>query len=84
MAYVTIDGVKYEKELLDLAIQHTTGKNEGQISQDEARALMQSAKDGVQVTATELATLRYIRTQYPFTDAAATWFDAELRALADA
>jgi len=25
MAYKTIDGIKYEKELLDLATKHTTG-----------------------------------------------------------
>ena len=81
MAYVTIDGVKYEKELLDLAEKHTTGKNEGQISKDEAAELINSAKDGVKVTEIELATLKYIRTQYPFTDAAAADFDRALAAL---
>ncbi len=78
MAYVTIDGVKYEKELLDLAKQHTTGKNEGKISKDEVMDLIASAKDGVKVTDTEMATLQYIRQQYPFTEAAASLFDAEI------
>ncbi|WP_075188381.1 hypothetical protein [Teredinibacter haidensis] len=78
MAYVTIDGVKYEKELIDLAVQHTTGVNEGKIAKDEALDLIKSAMDGVKVTDTELSTLKYIRTKYPFTDAAATYFDAEL------
>ena len=35
MAYVTIDGNKYEKELIDLATKHTTGKGEGKLSKDE-------------------------------------------------
>ena len=39
MAYVTIDGNKYEKELIDLAVKHTTGRGEGKISVDEAKDL---------------------------------------------
>ena len=35
MAYQSIDGVQYEKELLDLAKEHTTGRGEGKISKDE-------------------------------------------------
>ena len=31
MAYQTIDGVKYEKELLDQATKHTTGAGEGKL-----------------------------------------------------
>ncbi|MEM1144847.1 MAG: hypothetical protein AAGI88_19870 [Pseudomonadota bacterium] len=75
MAYKTIDGVQYEKELLDLADQHTTGRGEGQISMDEAKELIASAKDGSRVTDTEMATLKYIRATYKFTDAAAKLFD---------
>lgn len=81
MAYTTIDGVKYETELLDLAKQHTAGKNEGQISKDEAAELIASAKDGSKVTDIELATLKYIRKLYPFTEASARYFDAELKNL---
>lgn len=78
MAYTTIDGVKYEKELLELAEKHTTGRNEGKISKDEAAELIESAKDGVAVTEVELATLKYIRETFPFTDAAAQYFDEQL------
>ena len=39
MAYQTIDGVKYEKELLDLAEKHTTGAGEGKLSKDEVADL---------------------------------------------
>ena len=81
MAYTIIDGNKYEKELLDLAQKHTTGVNEGKISKDEVVDLIKSAKDGVKVTDIELATLKYIRTKYPFTDAAAILFDTEIKKL---
>lgn len=76
MAYVTIDGNKYEKELIDLANHHTTGQGEGKLSKDEVKELFESAHDGPGVTETEKATLAYIRQNYEFTDAAAADFDA--------
>ncbi|HET8848511.1 MAG: hypothetical protein B7X58_05185 [Marinobacter sp. 34-60-7] len=81
MAYETIDGQKYEKELLDLARMHTTGKGEGKLSKDEVAALFKSAHDGPGVTATEKATLGYIRTHFAFTDAAAADFDTAFKKL---
>src|SRR5690554_10966 len=76
MAYETIDGQKYEKELLDLARKHTTGRGEGKLSKDEVADLFKSAQDGPGVTDTEKATLAYIRKNFEFTDAAAKDFDA--------
>ncbi len=76
MAYVTIDGNKYEKELIDLATHHTTGQGEGKLSKDEVKELFESAHDGPGVTEIEKATLAYIRQTYEFTDAAAADFDA--------
>ncbi len=81
MAYVQIDGVKYEKELLDLAKEHTTGRGEGKLSKDEVADLFKSANDGQGVTDTEKATLAYIRKNFVFTDAAAKDFDAAFSAL---
>lgn len=75
MAYVTIDGTKYEKELLELAKHHTTGQGEGKLSKDEVAELFKSAHDGPGVTDTERATLEYIRKSFEFTDAAAKDFD---------
>lgn len=75
MAYVTIDGEKYEKELLDLAKHHTTGVGEGKLSKDEVADLFKSANDGQGVTDTEKKTLEYIRNNFVFTDAAARDFD---------
>lgn len=75
MAYETIDGVRYEKELLDLAREHTTGVGEGKLSKAEVAELFKSAADGRGVTDTEKATLAYIRMTFEFTDAAAKDFD---------
>jgi hypothetical protein len=75
MAYQTIDGVKYEKELLDLATKHTTGAGEGKLSKDEVADLFKSASDGQGVTETEKLTLEYIRNNFEFTEAAAKDFD---------
>lgn len=81
MAYVTIDGEKYEKELIDLAKEHTTGKGEGKISKDEVEDLFKSANDGQGVTETELKTLKYIRANFEFTDASAKLFDEKIASL---
>ncbi len=75
MAYQSIDGVKYEKELLDLAKEHTTGRGEGKLSKDEVADLFKSATDGQGITETEKRTLEYIRNNFEFTDAAARGFD---------
>lgn len=81
MAYVTIDGNKYEKELLELAKEHTTGVGEGKLSKDEVLDLFKSASDGAGVTDTEKATLEYIRGNFVFTDAAAKLFDEKFSEL---
>lgn len=81
MAYVTIDGEKYEKELLELAKKHTTGRGEGKLSKDEVEDLFKSAMDGQGVTDTEKKTLGYIRRNFVFTDASAQLFDKKFAAL---
>jgi hypothetical protein len=75
MAYETIDGETYEKELLELARLHTSGRGEGNLSKDEVAALFASAADGPGVTDIEKRTLAYIRRTFSFTEAAAADFD---------
>ena len=81
MAYETIDGVTYEKELLELAHQHTTGRGEANLSKEEVAELFASAADGPGITETEKATLAYIRRHFSFTEAAAKEFDQRFAAL---
>ena len=78
MAYVQKDGVKYEKELLELADELTSGRGDGRISKDDMAQLLKSALDGQGVTDIEKATLVYIRANYKFTDSAAADFDAAM------
>merc|ERR1712048_107819 len=51
--YKTIDGVRYERDLLEMA-------GDEEISMEKAEALFEKAMDGNVVTATEKRTLRYI------------------------
>lgn len=81
--YKTIEGIKYEQELLDLAAASTEGKGESRISYDEAKALIESAMDGARITRTERRTLHYIFDNFTFTDKAKDYFVAELFRLQD-
>ena len=75
MSYLSIDGVLYEKELLELADKLTTGRGEYKISMEEVHELFKSTQDGKGTTETEKRTLLYIRDSYEFTPAAAQLFD---------
>lgn len=78
--YKTIDGVKYERALLELADECVAGVGDGRISKDDAAALLKSAQDGDQYTDIEHATIGYIKANYKWTDAALKWFDGALDA----
>ena len=75
MAYVSIGGVQYEKELIELAKKLITGRGEYEISKEEVLTLFESTSDGRGTTETERRTLMYIRNGFPFTDAAKELFD---------
>ena len=67
--YKQIDGVKYDKGLLEKADSLTTGRGDGRISQDDAEKLWEDAQDGKGVTECESRTLQYILENYNCTDA---------------
>jgi hypothetical protein len=75
MAYKSIDGVEYEKELLDLDEKRTTGRREGKPSKDEAAELFASPQDSSGVTGTERRTPGYTRNHFEFTGTATQDFD---------
>jgi hypothetical protein len=81
MAYVTIDGRKYEQELLALTKKYATEAKDGKIARDGVAALFMSAADGQGVTNTEMKTLTYIREKFTFADDAASDFDERLARL---
>ena len=81
--YKIIDGVKYDRALLELADECVAGVGDGRISKDDAAKLLESAKDGNQYTDTEHATIGYIKANYKWTPAALTAFDEALTAWLD-
>ncbi|UKN02576.1 hypothetical protein K6119_03500 [Paracrocinitomix mangrovi] len=77
--YKTIDGVKYDKEILDLADKLTAGQGDGRLSVDDAGQLLEAVKDGGTYTDIEKETMAYVRDNYQWTDAADEWFRTEIR-----
>ena len=68
--YKVIDGVKYDRSLLDTASKSVEGQGDGRISEADVRTLWNAAKDGRGVTDIERSTLRYIYTNYVLTGTA--------------
>ncbi len=75
--YQIINGVKYDRQLLEVAQEFVTGEGDGRISEREMKLIVKLAQDGQGVTTIERDTLFYIREHFNLTDAAAQWFDAQ-------
>ncbi|MCL1911947.1 MAG: hypothetical protein FWG13_07060 [Leptospirales bacterium] len=76
--YKTINGVKYDKSMLEAADKSIAGKGDGRISLDDAKVLVKSMDDGGKITETELKTLRYIRENYNLTEPAVKFVEETL------
>ncbi|MFN8395031.1 MAG: hypothetical protein U0176_10320 [Bacteroidia bacterium] len=66
--YKTIEGIRYERALLDKAEELVAGAGDGRISFEDAKALIDNAMDGGRITRTERRTLHYIFENYKVTD----------------
>jgi hypothetical protein len=77
--YKTIDGNKYDGELIELADKLTAGGGDGRLSKADAAELLEAVKDGASYTDIEKATMKYVRENYKWTDAADEWFRDEIR-----
>jgi outer membrane protein OmpA-like peptidoglycan-associated protein len=77
--YKKIKGKNYDKKLLDLADISTSGKGDGRISTDDAKALLTVVKDGNEYSDIEKRTVEYIRDNYSFTKSADEYFRTEIR-----
>ena len=71
--YKTIDGVKYDKSLLDHADTLIKGQGDGRISQNDIQELAKAAWDGQSITDIERATFHYITENYRLTADAKNW-----------
>lgn len=77
--YIERDGVKCDRKLIELADGAVAGTGDGRISVDDAKVLLDAVKDHGSYTDIEKDTMKYIRANYKFTDAADTWFRTEIR-----
>lgn len=72
--YKQIDGVRYDKALIAAAQEAVSGRGDGRISKADAEKLLPFVIDGDTITATEQATLGYLRDHFTWTDKADAWF----------
>lgn len=77
--YKTIDGKKYDGDIIDLAEKLTAGRGDGRISMDDAKQLLAAVKDGDSYTDIEKDTMAYVRSTFKWTDEADEWFRDEIR-----
>jgi hypothetical protein len=77
--YKTINGVKYDGELLEAAENAVKGKGDGRISLADAKDLLEKVMDGNSYTDIEKQTMEYIRENFKWTDEADEWFRTEIR-----
>ena len=72
--YKTIQGVRYDRALLEVAEERKSSQRDGHIFEKDAKEIVELSKDGKGITETELRTLKYISENYYFTPKAAAWF----------
>ncbi|EMN49878.1 OmpA family protein [Leptospira interrogans str. L1207] len=77
--YITIKGRKYDRKLIQLAEEFTSGKRDGKISINDAKRLLKIVKDNNAYTDIEKHTIEYIRGNYKFTEKSDEWFRSEIR-----
>lgn len=77
--YKTIDGKKYDGELIELAEKLTAGSGDGRISMEDAKQILEAVMDGDSYTDIEKDTMSYFRENFKWTEAADEWFRTEIR-----
>ena len=77
--YKTINGKKYDGELIELADDSVKGAGDGRISVSDAKKLFDAVIDGNVYSEVEKDTVEYIRDNYKWTDEADSWFRTEIR-----
>jgi len=77
--YKEINGKKYDGALIEAAEKAVEGAGDGRISKGDAESLLKAVKDSDDYTDIEKATVKYIRENFKWTDAADEWFRTEVR-----
>lgn len=79
--YKTIDGVNYDKTILDIACDRIQGRGDGRISVEDVKEIAKAIKDKNKITKTEYLTLFYIIKNFNFTTPAYDTLAEELSIL---
>ena len=69
-SYKKIQGVRYDRALLESAEERIKGQGDGRISDQDIHEIIDLSKDGNKVTLTELRTIKYIRDHFRVTEKA--------------
>lgn len=77
--YKTIDGKKYDGDLIAAAEKAVEGHGDGRISMEDAKMLFEKVRDGDSYTDLEKDTMAYIREKFEWTEKADEWFRTEIR-----
>jgi nucleoid-associated protein YgaU len=77
--YIKIKGKNYDKKLIDQAKSLISGKGDGRLSLNDAKAVLKSVKDSDNYTDIEKITISYIRDNFKFTKESDAWFRTEIR-----
>lgn len=73
--YQVIDGLRYDRKILQETEKRVSGAGDGRISQDDAEFLLPLFGDFGDVTIVEERTLQYILENFKWTEAALKWFN---------
>jgi len=76
--YKRINGVNYDRAMIEAADKSVKGKGDGRISLDNAKTLVEKMEDGGKITDTELRTLNYILRNYKMTEPALKYIEDSL------
>jgi len=77
--YKQIEGIRYDRALLEAAKEAVSGRGDGRVSRDDAEKLFTLVTDGGRYTAAEEATVAWIKDNLNWTDKASGWFDQALQ-----
>lgn len=72
--YQVIDGLRYDRKILEEADRRVAGQGDGRISLDDAEVLLPLFGDFGDVTIVEERSLKYLLTNYKWTPEAENWF----------
>lgn len=68
--YKEIDGIKYDKAILDIADEQIKGRGDGRLSEDDMKLIIKYVIDRKKITKTEYLTIFYLIKNYNITEKA--------------